>query len=240
MIKAVLFDLDGTLLHMNQEEFLSAYLQKFSRAVSSMIEPKFFIKSLLSATDMMIKNIDPLKTNYDIFWEAFLALNPIEKSALDPLIENFYKVDFHEIKKIALSPPTARRVVASAIELGFKTVIATNPVFPAIGIQARLDWANLSDLPFTLITSYEEFHFCKPHAEYYLEVADKLRLPPENCLMIGNDIDQDMINSGKVGMKTYLVKDQLISSKQCASINYSGTLDELALFLNKNLHFEIS
>jgi FMN phosphatase YigB (HAD superfamily) len=49
-------------------------------------------------------------------------------------------------------------------------------------------------------------HACKPHAAYYLEIAEMLAVEPEDCLMVGDDPTLDMPASA-VGMMTYFVGD---------------------------------
>ena len=105
--------------------------------------------------------------------------------------------------------------------------MATNPLFPLKAVHSRLSWGKLHDIPFKLITSYETSHFCKPNIEYYQEIVEKLGCSPSECLMIGNDVKEDLI-AGKLGIKTYRVTDTIINTENLAiTADYSGSLLDL-------------
>jgi FMN phosphatase YigB (HAD superfamily) len=76
-------------------------------------------------------------------------------------------------------------------------------------------------------------HFCKPNHNYYLEIAEKIGIPPDRCLMAGNDTVEDLVAS-EVGMKTFLVDDHILDRSGGEPISdFRGSLKELARFLNK-------
>ncbi|QDR81031.1 HAD family hydrolase [Sporomusa termitida] len=228
MIKSVLFDLDGTLLPLNQDLFLQAYLNQLGARVANVADPKKFIKQLLASTAVMISSRDEAKTNQQVFFEDFLPNIGVAPEVLLPVIDNFYETEFVLVKPTTKTSSDARRAVMAVAELGLDVVIATNPIFPLNAIRQRLDWAGVGDVDFTLVTCYEECHFCKPHPEYYLEIAERIGRLPVECLMVGNDVIEDLA-AAKVGMKTYLVTDCLLNSQAVAAkADYQGTLAELA------------
>ena len=49
------------------------------------------------------------------------------------------------------------------------------------------------------------------HPKYYEELLQKLDLKPEECIMVGNDVDEDMVPTEKLGMKVFLLTDCLIN-----------------------------
>ena len=59
----------------------------------------------------------------------------------------------------------------------------------------------------------ERMHFCKPNPAYYQEILELLGAKAEECLMIGNDVEEDMV-AATLGIKTRLVTDLLISRDQ--------------------------
>ena len=80
---------------------------------------------------------------------------------------------------------------------------------------------------FEFITTFENSYSCKPNPRYYLEVAEKLGLSPEECLMVGNDVRDDMI-AETVGMKVFLLTDCLINVKNVDISSYpQGSFKEL-------------
>ena len=59
-------------------------------------------------------------------------------------------------------------------------------------------------------TTYENSRFCKPNPAYYEEILEKIGCRAEECAMVGNDVDEDMV-AGKLGMKTFLLTPCLLN-----------------------------
>jgi FMN phosphatase YigB (HAD superfamily) len=232
LLKAVLFDLDGTLLPVDTREFTNEYLKEVAGAVRQAVEPRRFVQALLASTGKMVADRNPATTNADVFWADFNIRLGDCIDELKPLIEKFYTERFSVLSRMASPrPQLARRVVQAALNSGMRIVLATNPVFPLIAIQQRMAWAGIEDQPWELVSCYEDLHFCKPNTEFYLEIAGKLGVLPEECIMAGNDSAQDMV-AGSVGMKTYLVTDYLVgASPGDLKVDWAGPLDGLAVVL---------
>ncbi|HBE06327.1 MAG TPA: HAD family hydrolase, partial [Firmicutes bacterium] len=63
-MKAVLFDMDGTLLGVDMYEvFLSGYVKRLGDFVADRADERYFIKQLMAATNAMVSNEDPSLTN---------------------------------------------------------------------------------------------------------------------------------------------------------------------------------
>jgi hypothetical protein len=90
--------------------------------------------------------------------------------------------------------------------------------------------AGVSGLPYRLITSYENMRTCKPMPGYYLEIASVLDCPPEDCLMVGNDLDQDITPAQRAGMATYWVTN---STAGVPSGRQRGALAHLSQLLSE-------
>lgn len=232
MIKAVLFDLDGTLLDVDMDDFLQRYLHTLSGHFSEFTGPQEFTHNLLAATQAMICNMDPKKTNQDTFNEHFFKWMPHPPEIVLPLISEFYQQLFPELQVYVKQFPQTPLIINTAQKAGFRLVLATNPVFPSAAIRHRMTWAGIYGDPFELVTSYEVMHYCKPFGEYYLEIAAFLGVQPNECLMIGNDLDDDIAAAASTGMKTFLVTDRIVhKSERNVSPDYSGTIGDVAPFL---------
>ena len=83
-IKAILFDLDGTLLDSNMQLLLPHYLQQIAARVAHLIPPKEFIAHLLAATQTMVDN-DGRATNAQVFAEAFYPRVGHSQTELEPV-----------------------------------------------------------------------------------------------------------------------------------------------------------
>ncbi len=231
MGKALLFDLDGTLLPMDTDAFVKEYMKAIVPHVDSYLDQQSFLKVLWGGTKEMITNLDPKLTNEEVFKAYFTKNTGIEEEEIWPVFNRFYQEYFPELK-IHTSPSTiSKEIIHLAKEQGRKIAVATNPVFPKTAIYERLKWLELDDYPFDHVTVYENSHFCKPNPQYFQEILDRIGAAPEETVMIGNDIQEDMVAS-KLGMKTFLVTDNLIDRGEPAyNIDQRGTLEELKKYI---------
>lgn len=223
-IKAVLFDLDGTLLPMDQGEFTKKYFKEICKLVVPMglIDADKMVEATWCGTKCMVKN-DGSKPNDQVFWEGFSACSSITGETLERIrskCDSFYSNEFHNTKDTCSENPLARRAVELASGNGKRAVvIASNPIFPKAGQLSRMSWVGLSESDFQLITSYENQRFCKPNPEYYRAIAADLGVFPEECLMIGNDEREDARAASEAGMNCFLVTDCLI---ECPDFHWEG------------------
>lgn len=212
MITTVFFDLDGTLLPMDQEVFLNAYMGGLAQKMAPWgYEPKTLIKNIWKGTGAMVMN-DGNARNDEVFWKTFSALCGRDAMADEAVFIEFYQNEFQHVAKVCGFDPRAAETVRQIKELGMKVVLATNPLFPAIATYSRAKWAGLDPDDFEYITTYENSFHCKPNPDYYREILDKLGLQPEECLMVGNDVAEDMVPS-TLGMKVFLLTDCMINKE---------------------------
>jgi HAD superfamily hydrolase (TIGR01549 family) len=204
-IKAVLFDIDNTLILFDERKFFETYSKKLYLAFQDLMTPEDFIQKLIRSTQVMTNN-DGKKSNAQFFFDDFTNGLVVDKIELWQRFENFYATEFDQFKKLATPLDEVVEVISEIKNRGLKIVIASNPMFPENVQSMRLNWAGLKNFSFDLITSAENSTYCKPHLNYYLEICSKIKLKPENCLMVGNDPFNDMIAS-KIGMKTFLTTD---------------------------------
>jgi len=229
MLKAALFDLDGTLLKLDTREFMEIYLKEV--AAAPVADPGRFVQALLASTSTMLQDRNPETLNTEVFWKDFSIRLHDCVGVLKPVMDEFYANKFCKLYKPAWYSPQAREAVQAAVNRGLRIVLATNSVFPLSAIKDRMAWAGVEDLPWEIITSYDVMHFCKPHPEYYLEIADKLRLAPGECMMVGNDMGEDIV-AGTLGFYTCLVTDHLIDNGITGfKADWSGSLAEFAAWL---------
>lgn len=227
MSKAILFDLDGTLLPVDTHKFVEHYTNELIPYIQDYFNPKEFIKLLWASTNEMMNNDDPNLTNEEVFTKHFLEKSKLEKDTIWPVFDKFYENHFPRLKKYSDPSTISREIVQIAKEQGRKVVIATNPVFPEVAIYERLRWLELDDIDFDLVTTYESSHFCKPQINFFKEILDKVGVSPDEAIMVGNDVQEDMVAS-EIGLNTYLVTDYLIDrGSPNYNIDQRGTLVDL-------------
>ena len=210
MIKTILFDLDGTLLPMDQEVFVRDYLSRMAAFLAPHgYDPQLLTKAVWAGTGAMVKN-DGKAINEDVFWQVFNSAVGRDAKQDLALFEEFYRTEFQKAKDSCGFNPAAVEAIRQIKDMGYRLILATNPLFPAIATYSRAGWAGLNPEDFELVTTYENSRFCKPNPDYYREILGKIALDGSQCLMVGNDVGEDMI-AGTLGMKTFLLTDCLIN-----------------------------
>lgn len=234
MFDAVLFDLDGTLLDIDMNYFLQKYFgQMINMAREMGLHHHGLAERVYRSTGAMLTNKDPLYTNREVFESDFFADDIYPRQEFEPFFDEFYDTGFDRLQGYTRPMPSTRDIVQRTFDLGCKVVIATNSVFPDKAIIKRLNWAGAGGFKYHLVTSYEVMHYTKPHREYYQEIVDCLGVKPERCLMVGNDVGEDMV-AAKLGMKTFLVQDRLINEHDLPiEADWQGSQSDLLEFLNK-------
>ncbi len=234
MIKNILFDLDGTLLPMDQDEFTKVYLKTICTSmIQHGFEPKQLAGAIWEGFKKMVTNHSD-KTNEEIFWNSFSKTYGEDIILKKPVFDEFYRTDFNSISSVCGISEKAQHTVEYLKNEGYNIIIATLPVFPKTAVENRLKWAGLSPDDFSYITTYENSTRCKPDPEYYSEILIKNNLSPSECIMVGNNVDEDMI-AEKVGIQGFLMPECLINEhNRDISVYPQGSFDELIDFLKNN------
>jgi len=229
-IKAVLLDLDGTLLDANMDIFLPHYFQALAAWVAHILPPDQFISHLMGASQVMVDN-DGRETNEEVFAARFYPLGGRSRAEMEPIFHDFYAHEFPKLRQHTRRKPQARAVVQVAFDRGYDVVIATNPLFPAAAVEHRLEWAGVADFPYSLVTTYENCRAAKPNLLYYQQICETIGHPPARCLVAGDE-DMDMV-AAHLGCTTFLIPgprtDLAPSTPEPA---FRGTLADLARLLN--------
>lgn len=227
MLKTVFFDLDGTLLPMDQDIFVKAYLGAMAEKMASHgFGPGKLVKSIWAGTGAMTVNCSD-QTNEEIFWTAAAAVYGQDLRPSEPLFRAFYETEFQNIRTVCGFDPRAGETIALLKQMGYRLVLATNPLFPAVATYNRIRWAGLDPADFELVTTYENSSRCKPNPAYYREILDKLNINPEECLMVGNDAREDAA-AAETGMRVFLLTDCLINRDDTDISRYpNGSFPEL-------------
>ncbi|MBQ6811589.1 MAG: HAD family hydrolase [Agathobacter sp.] len=230
-IKVVLFDLDGTLLPMDQDTFVKTYLGGMAKKLAPHgYNPEEMVKAVYAGMKAMTCN-DGSCTNETAFWNAFTGILGDHVKEDMPIFDDYYRNEFQDVKNICGFLPEAAQTVRALKEKGFRVALATTPMFPSIATESRIRWAGLEPEDFEVYTTYENYHFCKPSLNYYKELLQKLGVKPEECLMVGNDVGEDMITE-ELGMKVFLLPADLINKvDKDISVYPQGDLNDLMKFV---------
>ena len=207
-IKHILFDLDGTLLPMVQDEFVRFYMPLLAKAYLKKgveMDPKGFIGAVWKGYEAMVKN------------DA----------------DAFYEDEFNQAKCTTQPTPLSDMVIKEAKKKGIEVYLATNPIFPRCATMNRIDWAGLDPEDFKIITTYEDHVYCKPNPEYFRQILEQFELDPSECLMVGNDVEEDLAIRA-LGVPVFLITDTMENKKNLPiDSEYQGSMEELLEFVKE-------
>jgi len=230
-ITTILFDLDGTLLPMDQDVFVQSYFKRLAAKLAPLgYESRQLIKCIWTGTSAMIRN-DGRCTNEEAFWAVFSQMYGAESLKDQPVFDAFYENEFQNVAQDCGFTPHANETIQALKKMGYRLALATNPIFPAVATESRMRWAGLQQGDFELYTTYENCSYCKPNPKYYQEILRQLGCSPEECLMVGNDVGDDMI-AQTLGMKVFLLTDCLINRENADLSGYAkGSFPELMAYV---------
>ena len=212
MLKAVFFDLDGTLLPLVDEEFVKVYFKLLTtKMVNYGFDPEELVKHLLTSLKLMYKN-DGSKTNAEVFWDYFETV--YDKEMVDKKIEfdKFYTNEFKGVNVCIGENPYARDIVEFVKNNNLLCILSTNPIIPYDGAITRMSYVGLKEEDFDFITAYENFNYTKPNPMYFKTLLDKFNLKSDEVILFGNNELEDAWCAKQVGIKTYLIKDYLMDN----------------------------
>lgn len=225
--RAILFDMDGTLIPMDMDEFTNGYFVDLGKKLAPFnIEQEALVKAIWKGTGAMAKN-DGSRTNREAFWEIFTQLTGLESASVEDYCTDFYGNEFVAAKRFTEDNPLAKEAVRLAHEKADKVILATNPIFPMVGQKTRLSWIDMTVDDFDFVTAYENSKFAKPNPDYYRFVCNVAGVEPSECLMVGNDEREDMYAASSIGIDCFLVTDTMIKCEEHPWNGPKGTFKDL-------------
>lgn len=232
-ITTVLFDLDGTLLPMDAKEFESLYIKALIEFTGDSVEPEVFQKAIYLGQKAMLSTDSKEHTVGQVFFNEFEAILGKElKDKLVSVLDEFYLNKFIAAKAATDYSQDMVDSVKYLKDKGLKVILATNPMLPRIATDMRIAWAGFEPHDFEDVTRFEENHYMKPSLNYYKEVLEDNNLKPEECLMVGNDVEEDLV-AKELGLKTCLIDDDLLHRGSPIVTDWRGNRSEFLKFVKE-------
>lgn len=233
MIKAVFFDLDGTLLPMDEAKFEQIYFGSLFRyLVPHGYEPDQVKNGILSGVVAMMRN-DTGLSNEDVFWQTFNKVIGRDCTGDKPIFEEYYKTQFSRTVDACGNNPLAPEIVKYCKENFDVVVLSTNPLFPAIATEIRMSFTGLKPSDFNLVTTYENAGFCKPNPKYFMDLMNRFSLKPEEVIVVGNNTLEDCECALACGIKSVLVKGNIIYNPKATHTFEEIEMKDLISYLEK-------
>jgi len=195
MIKAVIFDLDNTLV-----DFMSMKRLAVTAAIDSMIDAGLRLSRLEAQ-----ERIDAIYKERGIeFQNVFDQL----------LYDVFQKVDFkilsagviayRRAREAALVPyPHVNMTLIALVKRGIRLAVVSDA--PGREAWLRLCYLNLHHM-FDCVVTFDDTHEYKPSPAPFLRALEMLRVRPQESLMVGDWPERDMVGAAKLGITTVFAR----------------------------------
>ena len=230
MTLTLLLDLDDTLLDTNLEAFVPAYFQALAKHMASRVSPDVMLPALISGRRLINESEDFTHTLEEVFDAEFYPRLGVSKDQLLEVIDEFYDEVFPTLGKLTSPRADAAPFIDWAFQQGYRIAIATDPLLPRKATYHRVRWAGFDPERFELVSTFEHFHFSKTHPAYYAEVLGHMGWPDGPVLMVGNDMERDIIPAQRLGLATYHI-DDAPASKSGYEAGYHRNLADLRPWL---------
>ncbi len=191
MIKAVIFDIDNTLL-----DFMKMKDYAIKSAIHGMIEAGF--------------NIDPEEAYKEIFqiydekgYEYQEVFNDYITGKLGQVNYKYLAssiVSYRKAREASLILyPNVYRTLFTLLKMGLKLGVVSDA--PSREAWMRICYLNMHHI-FEAVVTFDDTGVRKPSSEPFRLISKLLDVPPEHSLMIGDWPERDVIGARDVGMKT--------------------------------------
>lgn len=222
MIKSVFLDLDNTLLHNPDRAFTIEYLRRIDYYFQEKLDAFQISKSVRASIPQIQTSLDFHKSNHSILLDICTEQLNIAPDKINNTLNDFYLTDYTQLKPCTQAVSGAMDLIQDLLARDYSIIIATNPIYPKIAVETRLKWAGLADIldVCEFITHSENMHFAKPNTAYYGELLARVGVEPDEVLMVGDSLKNDILPAQTLGIHTYHVTEN-------DTDNNSSSLDSL-------------
>jgi len=195
LIKAIIFDLDNTLV-----DFMLLKRAAVDAAVNAMIDAGLNLSS-----EKIKEKINSIYDSEGIeYQQVFDKMFKEILGKVDYKIMSAGIVAYRKAREAALKPyPGVLPALIELIKMGLKLAVVSDA--PSKEAWLRLSYINFQHF-FDVVITYDETRERKPSPVPFNMALKELNLKADECLMIGDWAERDMVGAKAVGMKTVFAR----------------------------------
>ncbi|MGO9481340.1 MAG: TIGR02253 family HAD-type hydrolase [Candidatus Kryptoniota bacterium] len=223
MIKAVIFDLDNTLV-----DFMRMKGEAIDAAVRAMLDA-----GLELSYDEVKNRINAIYKEKGIeFQYVFDSLLSGIFDKVDYKILSAGVVAYRRAREAALVPyPHVSMTLYELLKMGMKLAVVSDA--PAREAWLRLTYLNMHNI-FDAVVTFEDTNKRKPHPAPFTLALRKLDVKANEALMVGDWAERDIMGAKKVGMKTVFARYGDTFNTEISGSDYEANdIQELIDFIKK-------
>ena len=209
MIKAVLLDLDNTLLRNPERQWAETFSRGWDRYFEDTRGIMTASVALRSAFGRLKQNDDDCLSNTEAIKQELATRLPLPRGELERALDEFYAGPYHCFRETTAPITGSRELVEELLNQGLLVAIATNPLFPEQATHARIAWADLGDYisEFAFVTNSDRMHYAKPNPVYFAETIARVGVEPDEALVIGDSPTHDIEAAEALGIHAWQVSE---------------------------------
>ena len=195
MIKAIIFDLDNTLL-----DFIKMKQFSVKAAITAMNEAGLEVNEEKAYQDIFDLYIEKGWENQQVF-DDYLnqTVGKVSNKILAAGIVSYRRAR----EATLLVYPNVNKTLIELIKMGIKLAVVSDA--PSREAWMRLYYLNLHHV-FEPVLTYDDTGVRKPSAKPFKMALDVLNVEPEEALMIGDWPERDVVGAKQIGMKTIFAR----------------------------------
>ncbi len=194
MIKAILFDLDNTLI-----DFIRMKKAASNAAASAMIKNGLRMDEKTAKKELFNFYLHHGIESSDAFTKFLKKYNFYNDRIIAVAINAYHKSKFSNLKPY----PGVKKTLKKLKEKGLKLAIVTDA--PKIKAYQRLDYMGIINL-FDVVVGFEDTKKTKPSKLPFKKALRLLKIKPSEAIYVGDHPERDIKGAKKLGIKTCLAK----------------------------------
>lgn len=208
-IRAILIDVDGTLIQRGDVPLFTHSMQVLSRQLNGVHSSAAFVAEAKTALNASLDSLYPLETIGERFYRTLDERLGCPPNSIVKIFQTFYETGLGDLRVPPLSESASADLLEWLSESGYRIIAAGDPKLDSRIVKQLLQFSRFSEeqFPFEYVSSLELTHFGKKHPHFYEEILALLNLRPDEALMVGDDWQTDIQTAASVGLNTFWITD---------------------------------